>query len=164
MPLTFFLPVEKFPLFLPDQTIVRVRGLTHGFNGPTPGILEIYTAGPEHQRQMRSWKGAGTIIRIQYPGEKMKHTQIILVGSLCMICLVLGVMPVAAAPVNGTSWNTNPEHITAMQAYVAYAGAKGQAQMDGAISYIGTISNGAGTSQLSPSNRSSPAPSHRCSR
>jgi hypothetical protein len=79
----------------------------------------------------------------------MKHTQIILVGSLCMICLVLGVMPVAAAPVNGTSWNTNPEHITAMQAHVAYAGAKGQAQMDGAISYIGTISNGAGTSSLS---------------
>jgi hypothetical protein len=79
----------------------------------------------------------------------MKHTQIILVGSLCMICLVLGVMPVAAAPVNGTSWNTNPEHITAMQAHVAYAGAKGQAQMDGAISYIGTISNGAGTSDLS---------------
>ena len=79
----------------------------------------------------------------------MKHTQIILVGSLCMICLVLGVMPVAAAPVNGTSWNTNTEHITAMQAHVVYAGAKGQAQMDGAISYIGTISNGAGTSSLS---------------
>ena len=79
----------------------------------------------------------------------MKHTQIIIVGSLCMICLVLGVMPVAAAPVNVTAWNTNPEHITAMQACVAYAGAKGQAQMDGAISYIGTISNGAGTSQLS---------------
>jgi hypothetical protein len=35
-----------------------------------------------------------------------------------------------------------------MQAFVAYAGAKGQAQMDGAISYIGTISNGAGTTPL----------------
>jgi len=79
----------------------------------------------------------------------MKHTQIILVGSLCMICLLLGVMPVAAAPANGTEWNSNPEHIAAMQAHVAYAGAKGQAQMDGAISYIGTISNGAGTSELS---------------
>ena len=50
---------------------------------------------------------------------------------------------------NGTAWNTNPEHIAAMQAFVAYAGAKGQAQMDGAISCIGTISNGDGTSQLS---------------
>lgn len=79
----------------------------------------------------------------------MKHTQVILVGSLCMICLLLGVMPVAAAPANGTEWNSNPEHIAAMQAHVAYAGAKGQAQMDGAISYIGTISNGAGTSELS---------------
>ncbi len=79
----------------------------------------------------------------------MRHTQIILIGSLCMICLVPGVMPVAAAPVNGTSWNTNPEHIAAMQAHVAYAGVKGQAQMDGATSCIGTISNGAGTNQLS---------------
>ena len=79
----------------------------------------------------------------------MKHTRIILIGSLCMICLIAAVMPVAAAPVNGTAWNTNPEHITAMQAFVAYAGAKGQAQMDGAISDIGTISNGAGTSPLS---------------
>jgi hypothetical protein len=36
-----------------------------------------------------------------------------------------------------------------MQAHVACAGAKGQAQMDGAIRYIGSISNGAGTSALS---------------
>jgi hypothetical protein len=81
--------------------------------------------------------------------KKMKHTRIILIGSLCMICLVAAVMPAGAAPVSGTAWNSNPGHIAAMQAFVAYAGAKGQAQMDGAISYIGTISNGAGTSQLS---------------
>ena len=79
----------------------------------------------------------------------MKHTRIILIGSLCTICLIAAVMPVGAAPMNGTAWNTNPEHIAAMQAFVAYAGAKGQAQMDGAISDIGTISNGDGTSQLS---------------
>jgi hypothetical protein len=79
----------------------------------------------------------------------MNHTRIVLIGSLCMICLVAAVMPVAASPVSGNAWNTNPEHITAMQAFVAYAGAKGQAQMDGAISYIGTISNGAGTAPLS---------------
>jgi hypothetical protein len=66
-----------------------------------------------------------------------------------MICLVLGVMPVAASSTSGNAWNTNPEHIAAMQAFVAYAGARGQAQMDGAISYIGTISNGAGTAPLS---------------
>jgi len=79
----------------------------------------------------------------------MKHTRILLIGNLCMICLIAAVMPAGAAPVNGTGWNTNPEHIAAMQAFVAYAGAKGQAQMDGAISYLGTISNNAGTSQLS---------------
>jgi hypothetical protein len=81
--------------------------------------------------------------------KKMKHNGILLIGSLCMICLIAAVIPVASAPVSGTPWNTNPEHITAMKAFVAYAGTKGQAQMDGAISYIGTISNGAGTSQLS---------------
>ena len=79
----------------------------------------------------------------------MKHTRIMLIGSLCMVCLIAAVMPVGAAPVNGTAWNTNPEHITAMQAHVAYVGAIGQAQMNGAITYIGSISNGAGTGQLS---------------
>jgi len=79
----------------------------------------------------------------------MKHSRILLIGSLCMICLIAAVMPAGAAPVNGTAWNTNPGHIAAMQAFVAYAGAKGQAQMDGAISYLGTISNDAGTGQLS---------------
>ena len=81
--------------------------------------------------------------------KKMKHSRILLIGSLCMICLIAAVMPAGAAPVNGTAWNINPEHIAAMQAFVAYAGAKGQAQMDGTISYLGTISNNAGTSQLS---------------
>jgi hypothetical protein len=79
----------------------------------------------------------------------MNHTRIILIGSLCMICLIAAVMPVAASSASGNAWNTNSEHIAAMQAFVAYAGAKGDAQMDGAINYIGTISNGAGTAPLS---------------
>jgi len=68
---------------------------------------------------------------------------------ICMICLVAAVMPAASALGNGTSWNDNPEHITAMQASVAYVGAIGQAQMNGTITYIDTISNSAGTGQLS---------------
>ena len=94
-------------------------------------------------------KIAGGITR-QYQGEKeMNPTRIFLIGSLCMICLVAAIMPVAADPTTGeNAWNTNTEHVAAMQAFVAYAGAKGQAQMDGAISYIGTISNGAGTAPL----------------
>ena len=77
----------------------------------------------------------------------MNTTKTILIGSLCLICLAAAIVPVAADPVSGNAWNTDPEHIAAMQAYVAYAGALGQAQMDGAIGYFGTIGNGAGTSQ-----------------
>jgi len=79
----------------------------------------------------------------------MNHTRIILIGSLCVACLVLAAMPVAADSTTNSAWNNNPEHVAAMQAHVAYAGAKGEAQMNGAISYIGTISNGAGTAPLS---------------
>jgi len=79
----------------------------------------------------------------------MKHTRIALIGSLCIFCLIMAVMPATAAPTSGSSWNSDPEHVAAMQAFVAYAGAKGEAQMNGAISYIGTISNGAGTAPLS---------------
>ena len=68
---------------------------------------------------------------------------------ICMICLVAAIMPAASALGNGTSWNDQPEHITAMQAHAAYLGTIGQAQMDGAVTYIGSISNGAGTGQLS---------------
>ena len=77
----------------------------------------------------------------------MKNIRMTMLCGFCMVCLVAAIMPAASALGNGTSWNDNPEHITAMQAGVAYAGAVGQAQMDGAVSYIGTISNGAGTSQ-----------------
>jgi hypothetical protein len=79
----------------------------------------------------------------------MKNTRMVMLCGLCAICLVAAILPAASALGNGTSWNENPEHIAAMQAGVAYAGAVGQAQMDGAVSYIGTLSNGAGTSQLS---------------
>src|SRR5208337_17721 len=64
----------------------------------------------------------------------MKNTRMTMLYGICMICLVATIMPAASALGNGTSWNDNPEHITAMQAHVAYTG---------------TISNGAGTGQLS---------------
>jgi len=79
----------------------------------------------------------------------MKNTRMTMLYGICMICLVATIMPAASALGNGTSWNDNPEHITAMQAHVAYTGTIGQAQMNGAITYIGSISNGAGTGQLS---------------
>ena len=124
--------------------------LTLRFNGVTRAIMEIYTRGPATSGADASLHGVhGASFDNNTRVKKMNHTRIILIGSLCMICLVAAVMPVAASPVGGNAWNTNPEHITAMQAFVAYAGAKGQAQMDGAISYIGTISNGAGTAPLS---------------
>jgi len=88
------------------------------------------------------------IMRESKQVKEMNHTNTVLIGSLCMICFIAAVMPATAAP-TGNAWNTNPEHITAMQAYVAYAGALGQAQMDGAVSYFNTLDNGAGTGQLS---------------
>lgn len=73
-----------------------------------------------------------------------------LLWSLCLVCLLGAVMlPASAAPVNGTSYKDSPEHIAAMKAYVACTGEKTEARMDGAIGYIGTISNGAGTDRLS---------------
>jgi hypothetical protein len=69
---------------------------------------------------------------------------------LCLVCLLGTVMlPASAAPVNGTLYKDSPEHIAAMKAYVAYAGEKTEARMDGAIGYIGTISNGVETGRLS---------------
>ena len=79
----------------------------------------------------------------------MKHTKIMLLGSCCLIFLIAAVMPAGAAGISANSWDTNASHIAAMQATVAYAGALGEAQMNGAITYIGSISNGAGTSELS---------------
>ena len=77
----------------------------------------------------------------------MKRSGIILIGTaiLCMIALCI---PFVSAADSGQPWNNNPEHITAMKAYVAYVGEDYQARMNGAISYIGTISGSAGTGDL----------------
>jgi hypothetical protein len=80
----------------------------------------------------------------------MTHYKTTILWSLCLVCLLGAVMlPASAAPVNGTSYRDSPEHIAAMKAYVAYAGEKTEARMDGAIGYIGTLSSGAGTDRLS---------------
>ncbi|MGA7626934.1 MAG: hypothetical protein WCA60_00415 [Methanoregula sp.] len=111
----------------------------------TQAILEIYTPDPATLESGASCRDCGTILE---KVTTMKHTKIMLLGSFCMICLMAAVMPAGATGVTPDSWNTNASHIAAMQATVAYAGAYGEAQMNGAISYIGSISNGAGTSEL----------------
>ena len=80
--------------------------------------------------------------------KEMKNIKMTMLCGLCMICLVAVIVPAAGALGNGTSWSDNPEHITAMKAYVAYADENYQAMMNGAISYIGTISGPAGTNDL----------------
>ena len=78
----------------------------------------------------------------------MNHTKTILIAGFCLFCLLWTVMPVTADQVGQNAWASNPQHIAAMQAGVAYRDALGQARMNGAITYIGSISNGTGTSQL----------------
>jgi hypothetical protein len=65
-----------------------------------------------------------------------------------MLCMVALCMPFASAADAGQSWSNNPEHITAMKAYVAWVSEDYQAKMNGAITYIGTISGPAGTGDL----------------
>ena len=77
----------------------------------------------------------------------MKKPGVILIGTV-MLCMIALCIPAVSAADSGQSWSNNPEHITAMKAYVAYAGEDYQAMMNGAISYIGTISGSAGTSDL----------------
>jgi hypothetical protein len=77
----------------------------------------------------------------------MKNQGTILIGTIILCMIVLCVSAVSAAD-SGQSWNDNPEHITAMKAYVAYVGEDYQAMMNGAISYVGTISGSAGTGDL----------------
>jgi hypothetical protein len=66
--------------------------------------------------------------------------------TLACLCLlvVLGV-PAVSAWSTGQSWSDNPEHISAMQAYVAYSGEQYNAKMAGAIQYINGL-NGTTTS------------------
>jgi len=77
----------------------------------------------------------------------VKKSGTILIGA-AMLCMIALYIPAVSAADSGQSWNNNPEHITAMKAYVAYVSEDYQAMMNGAISYIGTISGSAGTSDL----------------
>jgi hypothetical protein len=77
----------------------------------------------------------------------MKISGTILIGT-AMLCMVVLCIPFAGAADAGLSWSNNPEHITAMKAYVAYVSDDYQAKMNGAITYIGTISGPAGTGDL----------------
>ncbi|MGB7788233.1 hypothetical protein [Methanoregula sp.] len=77
----------------------------------------------------------------------VKKSGTILIGA-AMLCMIALYVPAVSAADSGQSWNNNPEHITAMKAYVAYVSEDYQAMMNGAISYIGTISGSAGTGDL----------------
>ena len=78
----------------------------------------------------------------------IKRTGSIIVGAVLLCTLVLCIPAVSAAD-SGQSWSDNPEHIAAEKAYVAYQAEHYRAQMNGAITYIGTISGSAGTGDLS---------------
>ena len=88
----------------------------------------------------------------------VKHHKII----ICLILLAVLVIPAVNAITGrpntgvgeqadvgkyGQSWNDNPEHIAAMQAYTAYSGELFKAKMDGAIQYIGTLNQSTVTLQ-----------------
>jgi hypothetical protein len=82
------------------------------------------------------------------PGERMmKKTGTKLIGT-ALLCMMVLCVPVVSAADAGQPWSNNPEHITAMKAYVAYVSEDYQARMNGAITYIGTISGSAGTGDL----------------
>ena len=52
-------------------------------------------------------------------------------------------IPAVSAQDAGQPWTDNPEHIAAMQAYVAYSGELFKAKMDGAIQYVGGLNGSA---------------------
>jgi hypothetical protein len=68
---------------------------------------------------------------------------------VCLGILIALAIPAVSAWSSGQSWDDNPEHIAAMQAYVAYTGETYKAKMDGANQYINSLNGttGAGTMQ-----------------
>jgi len=62
---------------------------------------------------------------------------------LLVLCTLALCIPLASAAGNWQPWENNPEHITAMKAFVAYTGEKDKATMDGAITYFAPINDGA---------------------
>jgi hypothetical protein len=68
--------------------------------------------------------------------------------SLCILALLASGIPAVSAWSQGQSWNDNPEHIAAMQAYTAYSGELFKAKMNGAAQYIGTLNGSASTGSL----------------
>ena len=74
-------------------------------------------------------------------------TRVLLIG-LCIASLVVLAVPAASALDASQPWKDNPEHVTAMQAYVAYQGEQFKAKMDGAIQYVGTLNGSVSTASL----------------
>jgi len=68
--------------------------------------------------------------------------------SICIFALISAGIPAVSAWSQGQSWNDNPEHIAAMQAYVVYSGELYKAKMDGAIAYISSLNDPTGSGNL----------------
>ena len=71
----------------------------------------------------------------------------LLVG-VCMISLIVLAISAVSAQDAGQPWTDNPEHIAAMQAYVAYSGELFRAKMGGAIQYVGGLNGSVDTGSL----------------
>jgi hypothetical protein len=67
---------------------------------------------------------------------------------VCMGILIALAIPAVSAWSPGQSWDDNPEHIAAMQAYVAYSAELYKAKMNGAIQYISGLNGTVGTGTL----------------
>lgn len=67
---------------------------------------------------------------------------------VCLGILIALVIPAVSAWSSGQSWDDNPEHIAAMQAYVAYNGELYKAKMDGANQYISGLNGTAGAGAM----------------
>jgi hypothetical protein len=78
----------------------------------------------------------------------MMKKKAILILSVCIFALIATGIPAVSAWSQGQSWNDNPEHIAAMQAYTAYSGELFKARMNGAVQYIGTLNGSVSTGTL----------------
>jgi hypothetical protein len=74
----------------------------------------------------------------------VKHAKFL----ICLCVLVAIGIPAVSAWSTGQSWSDNPEHIAAMQAYVAYSGEQYKAKMDGAIQYINGLNGSTSSGTL----------------
>lgn len=74
----------------------------------------------------------------------VKHAKFL----ICLCVLIAIGIPAVSAWSTGQNWTDNPEHIAAMQAYVAYSGEQYKAKMDGAVQYINGLNGSTSSATL----------------